>query len=37
MFEDKATFTELSEIAEQAKKRAEVARYVTDYFQRFNH
>ncbi|KAF8118981.1 hypothetical protein N665_0001s0039 [Sinapis alba] len=26
MFEDKATFTELSEIAEQAKKRAEVAR-----------
>ncbi|CAN8258109.1 unnamed protein product [Cochlearia groenlandica] len=26
MFEDKATYTELSEIAEQAKKRAEVAR-----------
>lgn len=28
MFEDTATYTELSEIAEQAKKRAEVARYV---------
>lgn len=28
MFDDKATFSELSEIAEQAKKRAEVARYM---------
>lgn len=31
MFEDTATYTELSEIAEQAKKRAEVARYVNDH------
>lgn len=28
MFDDKATYSELSEIAEQAKKRAEVARYL---------
>lgn len=35
VFNEKSSYRELSEIAEQAKRRAEVARYVSSFFIRF--